>query len=81
MVRVCPYLLTQCTGYQSLLIPGEEGQGRGQAKRNPNKTEKRICPVGSLCQAVQLGTTDLLKSVFVLPSITCTCHCLYSTET
>lgn len=59
---------------------GRAGQRAGKAESQRNRKKNTSCQI-SFCRAVQLGTTDLLKSVFVLPSITCTCHCLYSTET
>lgn len=64
------------------------GQRPGKVESQQNRKKNKCCRI-SFCQIVQLGTTDPLKSVFPLPSITCwkehrlagTCHCLYSTET
>lgn len=64
------------------------GQRPGKAESQWNRKKDKHRRI-SFCQIVQWGTTDPLKSVFALPSITCwkehrlarTCHCLYSTAT
>lgn len=64
------------------------GQRPGEAESQWNRKKNKLCRI-SFCRTVPLGTTDPLKSVFALPSITYwkehrlarTCHCLYSTET
>lgn len=63
------------------------GQRAGKEESQWNSKKNMHCRI-FFCGIVQLCSTDLLKSMFALPSITCwkppglagTCHCLYSTE-